>query len=225
MMITYKFDRLTYGGSEKIKITVPNDFKFIIFDKFNEKQQYIMFVEYYDNEIYKMINSSRYNYCINLNKIGNLMIGWLSNVQPLQELPYISIDELNQKYGKDLNNIYIELYKYKNIDVENIIDNLTNDELINLFEKNKILIETYHLKEFVYSEKNNEPQILTSVISNHNWLTNVDLNCISIVSIIISKLVKNYHKDFEYKIYYKDEDLMEVKNRFNNRVNEIIHML
>ena len=36
-MITYEFDRLTYGGSEKIKITVPNNFKFIIFDKYNDK--------------------------------------------------------------------------------------------------------------------------------------------------------------------------------------------
>lgn len=223
-MITYEFDRLTYGGSEKIKIAVPNDFKFIIFDKFNEKQQFIMFVEYYDDEIYKMINSSRYNYCINLDKIGNLMIGWLSNVQPLHELPYISIDELNQKYKKDLNNTYIELYKYKDIDIGNLKD-LTNDELVSLFVKNKILIGIYHLKEFVYSEKRNDPQILVSIISKHNWLTNVDLNSISIELVSISGLVKNYDKDFEYKVYYKDENLDEVKNRFNNRVKEIINML
>lgn len=223
-MITYEFNRLIYDGSEKINITVPNDFKFIIFDKYNEKQQFIMFVEYYDDEIYKMINSSRYNYCINLDKIGNLMIGWLSNVQPLQELPYITIDELNQKYGKDLNNTYIELYKYKDIDAENLMD-LTNNELVGLFEKNKIFIESYHLKEFVYSEKRNEPQILVSIVSNHNWLTDVDLNWILIETVSISNLVKNYHEDFEYKVYYKDEDLMEVKNRFNNRINEIINML
>ena len=224
-MITYEFDRLTYDGSEKIKITVPNNFKFIIFDKYNEKQQFIMFVEYYDDEIYKMINSARYNYCINLYKIGNLMIGWLSNVQPLQELPYISIDELNQKYKKDLNNTYIELYKYKDdIAIENLID-LTNDELVSFFEKNKILIEIYYLKEFVYSGKRNDPQILVSIISKHNWLTNVDLNSISIELVSISGLVKNYNKDFEYKVYYKDENLDEVKNRFNNRVKEIINML
>lgn len=235
-MKTYNFNKLTYGGEEKISIVVPDDVKFYIYDKYNDHQQFIMFVTYYDKKLYNKLYdaNSKYMYCININKLGNLIIGHLHNVQPLDELPYINLDELNNIYKDDLNNIYIELYKYIDSDINIPMGELFNDEFvtttpIDFILPKKINIETYHLKEFLpYHADNGEPCILISTVSYNNWLYDNEENIISINKISLHRLLNAFHHDYTIKIISKEntiDEINESKEKFKNRITEIINKL
>lgn len=236
-MKTYNFNRMAYGGEiEKILLIVPNDIKFYIYDKYNERQQFIMFVTYYDQKLYDELYdiNSKYMYCINIDKLGNLIIGHLHNVQPLDELPYIELNELNNFYKDDLNDMYVELYKYIDSDINIPMGELSNDEFVTTtpieFTNHKeVNIETYHLKEFINgSSSNGEPYILSSIITYNDWLHNDELNSIDITRIELNKLLHSFDWHFNIKVISKEntiDEINEAKEKFKNRVTEIINKL
>jgi len=195
-----------------------------------------MFVTYYDKKLYDELYdiNSKYMYCIDIDKLGNLIIGHLHNVQPLDELPYIELDELNKLYKDDLNDMYVELYKYVESDINIPIGELSNDEFITktpieFTPPKKINIETYHLKEFLsYQINNGDPGILVSMVSYNDWLHNDELNSIDIICIGLNKLLYNFDWHFNIKIISKEntiDEINEAKEKFKNRITEIVNKL
>ena len=226
----YNFNRMYYGGNiEKITLNVPDDIKFVEYYKYNEKQQYIMYVTHYTQELFDKLHEDNvhYLYCSNINKFGNLIIGHLYDVQPLDKLPYMTIDELNDKYSNDLDNIYIELYKFVESEL-NINDLLNNiDKFKNYHLIKKVPIETYHPKKFVYGVGDRgEPKLYVSRISYYNWIKDDNvMNEISIENLTLFKMILHYQKQFKCDIISNDNnesEIMQAKERFNKRVQEIL---
>ena len=233
-MMIYKFNKMYYGGNiVSLNLNIPKDIKFVEYYRYNEKQQFIMFVTYYNDDLFKQLNNDNKSYNIHIKKLGNLIIGYLTNVQPLDELPYITIDELNNQYENDLNMIYIELYKHKNSDISFIIGELTNDEFktstpVENYKSTNILIESIHLQKFVKQcNDNGAPYIYCSTVNFHNWLYDEQVsNNITFQNQDILNINNHFPKEFEYKIYSNSsiqKDVFKAKERFYNRAKEIFY--
>ena len=230
----YKFNKMYYGGNiVSLNLNIPKDIKFVEYYRYNEKQQFIMFVTYYNDDLFKQLNNDNKSYNIHIKKLGNLIIGYLTNVQPLDVLPYITIDELNNQYENDLNLIYIELYKHKNSDISFIIGELTNDEFktstpVENYKSTNILIESIHLQKFVKQcNDNGAPYIYCSTVNFHNWLYDEQVsNNITFQNQDILNIDNRFPKEFEYKIYSNSsiqKDVFKAKERFYNRAKEIFY--
>lgn len=240
-MKKYDFDKLYYGGDVvRISLLVPDYIKFFVYDRYSEKQQFIMFVDYYTEELYNSLcteNGGCLDIDIDIEKVGNLIIGYLENVKPIDQLPYIkSIDELNNRFKDDLKNIYIESYKYieptyqvpegKLVDGNFVIE----QEQANIFESliKKIPIKTYHLKEFYPLSQGGDPCVLVSVVFYNDWIQNTECNDIYITHMPLFNLLNDYNENFEVKVYSKEDGMdkvEEARKRFNNRVTAIINEL
>ena len=230
----YKFNKMYYGGNiVSLNLNIPKDIKFVEYYRYNEKQQFIMFVTYYNDDLFKQLNNDNKSYNIHIKKLGNLIIGYLTNVQPLDELPYITIDELNNQYENDLNMIFIELYKHKNSDISFLIGELTNDEFktsipVENYKSTNILIESIHLQKFVKQcNDNGAPYIYCSTVNFHNWLYDEQVsNNITFQNQDILNIDNRFPKEFEYKIYSNSsiqKDVFKAKERFYNRAKEIFY--
>lgn len=235
-MKKYDFDKLYYGGDVvRISLLTPDYIKFFVYYSYSERQQFIMFVDYYTEELYNSLCKENKGIYIDIEKVGNLIIGYLENVKPIDELPYIkSIDELNNKFKDDLKNIYVEFYKYIEptypVPEGKLVDENFVIEQASVFESliKKIPIKTYHLKKFYPLSQGGDPCILASVVFYNDWIQNAKYDNIYITHVSLNNLLSDYNKNFEIKIYSKEDDMDKVKEareRFNNRVTAIINEL
>ena len=238
-MKKYDFDKLYYRGDVvRISLLTPDYIKFFVYDSYSERQQFIMFVDYYTEELYNSLCKENEGYLgtdIDIEKVGNLIIGYLENVKPIDELPYIgSIDELNNKFKDDLKNIYVESYKYIEptypVPEGRLVDGNFVIEQANTFESliKKIPIKTYHLKEFCSLSQGGDPCVLVSAVFYNDWMHNTEYGDIYITHVSLFNLLNDYNENLEIKVYSKEDGMDKVKEareRFNNRVTAIINEL
>ena len=235
-MKKYDFDKLYYGGDvARVSLLTPDYIKFFVYYSYSERQQFIMFVDYYTEELYNSLCKENKGIYIDIEKVGNLIIGYLENVKPIDKLPYIeSIDEFNNKFKDDLKNIYVEFYKYIEptypVPEGKLVDGNFVIEQASTFESliKKIPIKTYHLKEFCPLSQGGDPCILASVVFYNDWIQNDEYDNIYITYVSLNNLLNDYNKNFEIKVYSKEDGMDKVKEareRFNNRVTAIINEL
>ena len=231
--MTYSFKKIIYGGKqEDFSLYVPDNIKFTEYYRYNDKQQHIMFVEYYSDWLYNYLQKNDYNFYSYV--IGNLIIGYIKNVQPVSKIPYITLEDLNKKYKGDLENIFIEVYRYTDSEYKIPTGELSNDnfvtkELIEYAMPKKTHIETYHLKEFTnIPSDNDDPSIKISQISYNDWLTEKEETSILIRNMSPYRLLNGFTLDIKNEIVSNANDkevIEEFRDRFNKRVYDIIKKL
>ena len=239
----YKFERLVYGGAvEPFEINVPNDIKFVKYYEYSERQQMWMFMMFYDKNKHEELSSKLACTCY---KFGDetdpmwgehaLLICYMTNVKPLQEIPKMSMYEFNQEFHKHIEDIYVAQYKYEPtglIDrLGELIDKDGNITAVEIEETTSKIIEIYHFKGFTDNncDDRNAPMVNASVVAFNHWLHDKKLNIIEDKQISFNSVFCDdwWNKDFYSEVSIKGFDTSYTRKKwdFNKRVKEIVESL
>ena len=238
-MKTYRFEQTVYYQDNYIReVNLPDKIVFTEYNKYNDNQRFFLSVVKDPSE--EMIVIFKDNYTRHI-QIGNLLIGYLSNIKPLCDIPLISLDELNELYSKDLRQMYVvnTIYNQRYCDIQNQIIRMcmgTSQEEI----KEKIQSDEYnrlneelkkHEPKYIESicrpikfvwGGDNGPQVLVDAVQFRSWL---DYEKVVDTFLKTECNVFNwddnpFDKFGQYTVYMGDSS-KEYKEKYENRIKEI----
>lgn len=240
----YKFERLIYGGAvEPFNIDVPDYVKFVKYYECSECQQMWMFMMFYDKNKHEELSSKLACTCY---KFGDetdpmwgehaLLICYMVNVKPLQELPKMTMYEFNQEFHKHIEDIYVAQYKYEPTGLIDRLGELIDKDgnitsVVEIEETTEKIIEIYHFKGFTDNncDDRNAPMVNASVVSFNHWFHDTKLNIIEDKQISFNSVFRDewWSRDFYSEVSIKGFDTSYTRKKwdFNKRVKEIVEKL
>jgi len=240
----YKFERLIYGGAiEPFEIDVPDYVKFVKYYEYSGRQQMWMFMMFYDKNKHEELSNKLACYC---HKFGDetdpiwgehaLLICYMVNVKPLQELPKMTMYEFNQEFHKHIEDIYVAQYKYEPTGLIDRLGELIDKDgnitsVVEIEETTEKIIEIYHFKGFADNncDDRNAPMINASVVAFNHWLHDKKLNIIEDKQISFNSVFRDewWNRDFYSEVSIRGFDTSYTRKKwdFNKRVKEIVDSL
>lgn len=240
----YKFERLIYGGAvEPFNIDVPDYVKFVKYYEYSERQQMWMFIILYNKDKYEELSNKLGCHCY---KFGDetdpmwgehaLLICYMGNVKPLQELPKMTMYEFNQEFHKHIEDIYVAQYKYEPTGLIDRLGELIDKDgnitsVVEIEETTEKIIEIYHFKGFTDNncDDRNAPMVNASVVSFNHMFHDNELNIIEDGKFSFDVLFNDnaFRKNFYSEVSIKGFDTSYTRKKwdFNKRVKEIVENL
>ena len=239
-MKTYIFEQIvSWGNNYNREVNLPDNIRFCEWQRYSDKQIfYFSVVKDPTEEIEKIFkdNFSR-SY-----KIKNILIGILSDVNPLCEIPEMTIDEVNNEVSEDLHEMYIvsncKNYKYESLqrdlmflcisdNIEKLKTSLETQEAKELLEKLKNVEPTYieaiiRPIKFVKNGCDQSPGILCDCVHFKSWV-DIDKNIDNFEKTVFdsSNLTEDKYSSFNKNNIYSGEKAYKWRDMFEKRIKEI----
>ena len=224
-MKSYKFNFIDYyGHSESKQLYFPDDVKFCKVYSLSHKQNYYSIIEPY-NEMRYIIFSN----CVGQSKVhkyGSLLCCSLNNCYCDEDLPLISLDEINKLYKNEIQKYYI-ITKLTNQEFNYLAQKIVS---LSIYDTTKPIID--HTDEIINLRRSIQNMPREYVSSIHKVLKfsgDEQGLCVDVQSIYIDSKTYKVEKKFPLwktsNPYCKMEltDSEEYKDMFNKEVLKLLN--
>lgn len=240
-MKTYTFEQTVYYGDNYNRtLNLPDNIVFCEYTRYSEKQRFYFSVIKNASDEMESVFKSNFRDVIH---IGNLLIGILSNVKPLCNIPEITIDEINEQFVSELRKMYIVSecensdYMFLQRDLmhmclkensEELKGCLETPEAIEIMEKLKTMNPKYieaiirPIKFVKNGSCDHGPSLLCDCVQFKSWLRS-DQNVDTFTKTNLDSMNLFGFDSFGHNkhIAYMGTDAAPWKEMFENRINEI----
>lgn len=239
-MKKYTFEQtVLYGNNYNKTLTFPDNVKFCEWTRYNDKQRFLFSVVKDPSDEMRSLFSSNFSRTL---KLGNLLIGILSNVMPISNIPEMTIDEVNELYSSELRKMYIvsecinQQYSCLHRDlmcmcikdnVEELKDCLESPEAKELIAKLEKMNPKYieaivRPIKFIKHGSDNGPTILCDFVQFRSWLDSEKIvNSFTKEGLDSGKLAESSYSTYSTNTTYMGDDAKPWKEMFENRIKEI----